>query len=113
MGIWKNYDVDENKEYYVALLQESSGRRSYELCEKGMNPKSKYAVLRTKYVPYELLFRRDLEAIGSSVGLTNDEVFYIDPHGIWLTETEALALQTDEEIEVPWLNGIPAVFPSR
>ena len=110
---WKRSDVLDGKRYYVALCQSSSGRRYYELCELGSAPLSGDAVLLTAEVPNSLLAARQYEAISNTVLLTNGRRFYVEAHGIWLTDDELEALDADWERQVPWLNGIPASFPPK
>jgi hypothetical protein len=110
---WKRRDVLDGKRYYVALCQCTSGHRYYELCEVASAPSSKEAVLLTAEVPNSLLAACNYEAISNTVPLTNGRRFYVEAHGVWLTEDEVGALGRDEEREIPWLNGIAATFPPK
>jgi len=111
--MWKNYEVDESKEYYVALVQNPSGSRKYELCEKGNCPSNSGAAFETEIVPYKLLFRRDFIGISKAIKLKNGKGFYVDAHGVWYTEEETKALDEDDEGDIPWLNGIPPLLAPR
>ena len=110
---WKRKDVHDTSRYYVALCQSEHGHRYYELCEVGTQPVSPDAVLQTHEVPNPLLVARNFRAISDAVKLTNGRRFYVEAHGVWLTEEEFEALEEDEEREVPWLNGIAASFPPK
>lgn len=113
MAIWKNYEVDEGKKYYVALIQDPDGGRTYELVEKGHQPKSNHAVLKTEIVPYQLLFWRRMKEISETVVLTNGEHFCVDAHNVWFTNKEAEALNEDDEGYIPWLNNKPPLLAPR
>lgn len=113
MSLWKNYEVDEGKRYFVALTQSKCGKRSYELCEMGANPVGEDVVFTTEVVPYELLFWRRIPDIADTVKLTNGKRFYVEAHNVWFTEEEAMALDEDDEGDIPWLNGIPPQLPPK
>ena len=110
MALWKNYEVNEEKQYFVALIQSSDGERSYELCEAGVRPVSEDVVFTTEIVPYELLFWRRIQEISETIKLTNGKRFYVEAHNVWFTEEEVLALDDDSD-DVPWVNGIPPTLP--
>jgi len=109
--MWKRSDVLEGKRYFVALVQEPSGRRSYELCELGETPRSPQVVLATNEVPWELLKRGDLLGIAEHVTLNDGRPYSTEAHGVWFTPEEGEAWNKGEE--VPWLNGLPPLLPPR
>ena len=109
--MWKNYDVDEGKEYTVALCQSSNGRRYFDLVEIGTVYANAEMVAMTAKIPYDLLFRRDFEGIVSHSNFINGMQFGVDPHGIWLTSTEIKEFQKGiSHDQIKWLNGIPPNF---
>ena len=109
--MWKRSDVLEGRRYYLALLQERSGRRSYELCEVGAQPASPTAVLTTQEVPRDLLLRGDICGIAELVKLSDGRQYSTEAHGIWFTPEEGAALDNDEEVQ--WLNGLAPLLPPR
>lgn len=67
------------------------------------------AVLVTDVVPLDLLLRRDVIGISEIVKLDSGSPFFVDAHGLWLTEVEWNALDGDFA-SVPWLNGLQPRF---
>ncbi|SEL50831.1 hypothetical protein SAMN05444354_106254 [Stigmatella aurantiaca] len=112
--MWKRSSVVKGRSYYVALCQGKDGQRYYELCEVDAHPQSTDAIFYTQPVPHELLLKGDYEGISQAVQLTNGCSFAVEAHGIWLTEEEIAVLEGDEDEEnVPWLNGLPPIFPPK
>jgi hypothetical protein len=108
--MWLRVDVDESKEYRVALCQLENGKRYYKLFANGEQPPSE-SVFATEIVPTDLLFRRDFIGISEAVKLSNGLPFGVESHGIWLTKEECDALEADNDwSSVPWINGLPPHF---
>lgn len=111
--MWKRTELDKNKEYFLSLCQKSNGDRYFSLHEVGENVETE-AQFTTETVPFELLFKLDLEDISESVSLINGKTFGVDAHGIWLYQNEMEALMNDvAEDQVPWVNGLPPNFALR
>lgn len=56
-------------------------------------------------MPTDLLLRRDFNGISKSVHVVGGKQYWVDAHGVWFTVEEVSALE--EELEVPWVNGVP------
>lgn len=67
--MWLRSDIDESKQYQVALCQESSGRRVFRLVVAGSSAPSDTALL-TEVVPTALLLQRNFHGIARTVRTT-------------------------------------------
>lgn len=112
--MWKVADVQDGKRYRLGLIQEKGGARRFFLREDAELIEPSDSALTTEIVANDLLRCRDLIRISESVSLTGGDRFYVDPHGVWLTEREfdALSRRISDD-EVPWLNGVCPRFPPR
>jgi hypothetical protein len=106
--MWLRNDIDQTKEYSLALCQKPDGARSFALWVAG-TPTPPLAVLLTETVPLDLLLRRDVIRISEVVKLSSGVPFFVDSHGRWLTNAEWNALNGDFA-SVPWLNGLKPRF---
>jgi len=106
--MWLRNDIDQTKEYSLALCQKPDGARSFALWVAG-TPTPPLAVLLTETVPLDLLLRRDVIRISEVVKLSSGVPFFVDSHGRWLTNAEWNALDGDFA-SVPWLNGLSPRF---
>lgn len=106
--MWLRNEIDQTKEYRLALCQKPDGGRSFALYAAGTQLPS-MAVLVTEIVPLDLLLRRDVIGISEGVKLNSGVPFFVDAHGLWLTEDEWNALNGDFA-SVPWLNGLQPCF---
>ena len=89
--IWSRTEVDESKEYVLLLLKNESGLREFELREKlkkNEKVKDSKCIYITNIIPYDLLWRGDLNGIAETVKLENGESFHFDSLGNWGTEEE-------------------------
>lgn len=111
--MWKRSDVVEGKRYCLSLNQFPSGHRTFTLHEVDASYLPPEAKLVTREVPNELLFRGGVDVISKSVLTTEGRSFFVDAHGVWLTEEELDALESDEDVEVPWLNGLAPHFAPK
>lgn len=112
--MWKLTEIQSDKTYRLALVQAENGSRTFQLHDNGEGINSSIKVLLTEVVPSELLVKRSLKNISDSVPLVGGERFYVDAHGIWLTEAEMKAITEDkEDDEIPWLNGMAPNFAPR
>lgn len=110
--MWNFSDIRDNHRYFLALTQLSTGRRRVVLCD--VDEARPDAALFTEVLSNELLLTRDLERISEQAPLLGGGRFFVDAHGVWLTEEEMCALEDDkDDYDVPWLNGIPPVFAPR
>lgn len=109
--MWKRSEVDPSKKYQVALCASPSGSRSHALhpLEHGVPPEN--TVFLTEVVPTDLLLRRDFNGISKAVRIDGGKQYWVDAHGVWLTMEEVSALE--EELEVPWVNGMPPCFAPK
>lgn len=70
-------------------------------------------VFVTERVPLPLLRRRDLIEISKAVLLEGGGKYYVDAHGIWFVESEAL--QRNEKVPfsgVQWVTATPPKLPT-
>ena len=110
--MWSVSDIQDGHQYVLALTQSSTGRRRFVLKDVGADEPE--AVFFTEVVPNALLLTRHLKKIAEQVLLKTGKRFFVDAHGIWLTEEEMAALMDDkDESEVPWLNNIPPNFAPK
>lgn len=109
--MWLRSEVDQTKEYRVALCQKPNGARNFSLLEFGTSLPAN-AVLVTEVVPMDLLLRGNLIGISKAVKLESGTPFFVDAHGLWLTQEELHALE-DDASEVPWLNGLYPGFAPK
>ncbi len=111
--MWLRAEVDESKEYRVALCQQANGKRHYKLLAIG-EPAPSESVFVTEIVPTDLLLRRDFIGISEAVKLSNGQPFGVESHGIWLTKEECGALEADNDwSNIPWINGLPPHLPPK
>jgi hypothetical protein len=103
--LWKRDEIDENKQYKLALTHSPNGYRDFYLVPTDSHDLPEHCVLVTEPVPTELLLSRNPFAISEAVRLENGQRFSVDAHLVWFTEDEHTAWLRDEEI--PWLNGMP------
>jgi hypothetical protein len=112
--MWLRGDVDESKEYQVALCQSASGRRSYALHPASAKTLPPDTVFLTQAVPTRLLLQRNFGGISKAVLLTNGKSFGVEAHGVWFTQEECAALDRGEDWEtMPWLNGVAPNLPQK
>lgn len=111
--MWSSANIDQSQEYRIALCQAPDGARTHVLQIATVAQTPEHAVFMTTVVPTELLLRSNLRAISKAVTLTNGQRYWVDPHGVWLTLEELDALESDDESEVPWVNGLPALFAPK
>jgi len=113
--MWKIYDVDRTKEYYLQLCENLNNHcRYFVLTEKNTNLNNPFVIFTTEIVPHELLLKRNLRIISETVKLSNGKSFSIDAHGVWLTEEETKAFSDGVCFDkTPWLNGTPPHFAPK
>lgn len=112
--MWKPSDVQNGKSYYLALVQSETGDRDFLLQEGNMDQIASGTVFSTEPVPNELLIKRNLKKISESILLVSGEHFYVDAHGIWITDSEMSAIMEDkDDDEVPWVNGMAPNFAPK
>lgn len=112
--MWKRADVAEGRDYQLALVQLGDGKRMYKLCEVGQSDEVDGRVFLTAVVPRELLLRGDLHSIASAVKLTDGTSYGVEAHGMWLTSEECAAFERDVTwSDMPWLNGLAPILPSK
>ncbi len=109
--MWKRSDIDPSKKYQVALCASQGGCRSYALHSVGHTVPPENTVFLTEVVPTDLLLRRDFKGISKAVRIVGGMHYRVDAHGVWLTMEEVGALE--EELEVPWVNGMPPKFAPK
>lgn len=112
--MWKSTEINANTSYRLLLIQEENGSRIFLL--KNSNEESLIAknIFPTEIIENEFLKKRNLKKISENFRLIDGSRFYVDAHGIWLTDSEMNAIMEDkEDDEIPWLNGKPPNFASK
>ena len=114
LNMWKSTEINDNASYRLLLIQEENGYRRFVLKisnEETFIAKNSFL---TECIDNELLKKRNLRKISEKFRLIDGSRFYVDAHGIWLTESEMNAITDDkEDDEIPWLNGMPPNFASK
>ncbi len=103
MKIWSVSDIEEGKEYRLLLCQSAEGKRYFQLIdvESTAEPDSVFA--KTTLIDNDLLMKRNLIEISKICTLVNNERFYVDPHGMWITQNETDQLSAGVDFfEVKW-----------
>lgn len=111
--MWKVSDIKNGKNYVLTLIQSDVGARKIHLQEYDFKNENSEVIFVTEVIPQDLLIKRNIEKISELILLTNGERFYVDAHGIWLTQTEMNALESDELIDIPWVNGMSPNFAPK
>jgi 8-oxo-dGTP pyrophosphatase MutT (NUDIX family) len=112
--MWLRGDVDEKKEYQVALCQRLDGKRYYSLHSSGQLNLPADTVFLTEVVPTNLLLSRYFAGISEVVPLKGGKRFFVEAHGVWFTEEEWKALDRDVNWhDVEWLNGLAPILPPK
>jgi len=89
--IWKRTEVDKNKQYVLLLLKNDNNLREFELREydkRNEKVENSRCVYTTKIIPFDLLWRQDLDGIAETVKLETDKPFNFDSLGNWGTQEE-------------------------
>ena len=115
--IWRVSDVNENEQYRLHLCQSKEGERFFRLViinsDIDNNPPSD-TILISELVPNVLLRKRDLISISESVMLNNKQRFFVDAHGIWLSDSELREINSGLNFdEIQWLTGRAPIFLPR
>jgi hypothetical protein len=115
--IWRSSDVSRNSQYKLHLCQSNDGKRFFRLIEvesdADKNPQDD-VFLVSQVVPNHLLEKRDVQLISESVVLSNGRSFFVDAHGVWLTETEAQEIDLGVTFEkIKWITDSVPKFASR
>lgn len=113
--MWKRADVDPAGQYRLLLTQAPSGARAFVLQSlDDAPPEAANLYAFTEQVPHGLLLNRDLRGISETVRLGNGKPFFLDAHGVWVTQEEMAAiLERKRDHEIPWLNGIRPLWAPR
>lgn len=109
--MWQRSDIDPSKNYQVALCASQGGSRTHALHSVECTVPPDNTVFLTEVAPTDLLLRRDFEGISKAVCIVGGMQYRVDAHGVWLTMDEVGALE--EELEVPWVNGVPPNFAPK
>lgn len=115
--IWRATDVHDGCQYKIDLCYSLDGRRSLRLrsTQEGTVQDSDLTVVFTsQVVPNDLLRRRDIVSIAEQIPLENGAPFFLDAHGVWLSESESE--QFDAGVEwnkMQWDTKSPPLFPPR
>jgi hypothetical protein len=103
MKIWSVSDIEEGKQYRLHLCQSAEGKRYFRLvdAQSSLNSEEKFA--ETMPVDSGSLIQRNLMEISKNCTLINHERFYVDPHGMWITQNEADQLSKGVDFfDVKW-----------
>jgi hypothetical protein len=113
--IWRYADVDEKKSYRLGLCQSSDGVRGYKLVEinDGETFKPRDDIyLFTEPVQTDMLKLRNLKAISNKIRLSDGQAFFVDSHGVWITESEKEQMKSGKKhSDIDWITGVPPKFP--
>ena len=111
--MWKRTEIAEGHRYRLALCQDEDRRRYFSLIDvTKCSGRTSRVYFETAEVPSDLLKRGDLIAIADEVLLQSGDSFYVDAHGIWLTERECKGLMSGRRLdEIPWSTRVPPRFP--
>ena len=115
--IWSRSDVKESEQYRLHLCESKEGNRFYRLVaigsEEDKTPQED-ALLITGPVPHDLLKRGDLISISETVPLNNGQPYFVEAHGMWLTEAEVRDMDANvNDSEIHWAGGRVPNFPPR
>lgn len=103
MKIWSISDTNKEKRYCLYLCQSEEGNRYFQLAETESHFIPENAFAKTKTIDNEILMKRNLITISKNFTLTNNENFYVDPHGMWITQHESDQLNNGVDFfEVKW-----------
>jgi hypothetical protein len=112
--IWSVSDIQEDKSYRLELCQSSDGKRTFKLVESDSKVKDDEVYYRTAIVNNDLLVRRSLIAISKAINLETGDSFYVDPHGMWVTQRESDQLESGVDFfEVEWETKEPPSVARR
>lgn len=116
MKIWQLSEVLDDAVCRLVLCQSMEGRRYYRLAEEGRGSEvsGADAVFTTDIVPNELLRSRNLGAISEATRLEGGRRYFVDAHGVWLTEEERGQLFSGTPFsKIVWSAASPPVFAPR
>lgn len=112
--IWRASDVIEGEQYKVELCQSESGKRSLRLkpLQADVTDSQDWVVVFvSQVVPNDLLRRGDIISISEQVPLENGRPFFMDAHGIWLSEGESEQIDAGVSlVEIKWDTQTPPKF---
>ena len=113
--IWRASDVMDGHQYKVELCHSVDGKRSLRLrplhASEGSAVPGDAVIFVSQVVPNDLLRRRDVISISEQVPLENGQPFYVDAHGMWLTEAESAQIDAGVDLaEIQWSTKSPPRF---
>ena len=112
--IWRVSDVIEGEQYKVELCQSANGRRLLRLkpvCDETTDAPDLTVVYVSQVVPNDLLRRGDIISISEQVLLENGRPFFMDAHGIWLSESESEQIDAGVSLsQIRWVTKVPPKF---
>ena len=115
--MWLLSDLNADKVYCLGLCQDLDGTRFFQLAplhERECYVNDPRVFNWTRTVPMELLRKRNLSAIAQEVSLESGQKFFVDAHGVWLTEKEFEQLKQGIGFEeVKWSTGTGPQNPMR
>lgn len=107
--VWRISDINDVTEYKLHLCESKEGDRFYRLTavESHLaNDQLDDVVFTTIKVSNDLLRRRSLLKISELFLLENGQPFFVDAHGMWLTESEVKEMDADVDFnDIHWATG--------
>lgn len=113
--IWRASEVMDGYQYKIELCHSAEGKRSLRLRPLYMDESSGTSgdtvVFVSQIVPNDLLRRRDVISISEQIPLEDGQPFFVDAHGMWLTEAESAQIDEGVDLsEVQWATKPPPKF---
>lgn len=109
--LWSSSDIKDDKRYCLDLCYADEGDRFFQLVEYGSDKPSNNVFARTEIVDNTLLKKRGTSKISRETLLNSGDRFYVDPHGVWITQNEDRQLKSGVEFRlVEWETGKEPVF---
>jgi len=105
--MWNDSEIDEDNQYVLLLLEDSTGRRYIELSKPEEVATARLGnpdfIFSTAVVPHHLIAKRNLPRISEEVTLADGSAFYFDAHSIWFTMEEVEDIHQDRPVR--WVRG--------
>lgn len=115
--IWRISDVNDGTEYKLHLCESKEGDRFYRLVSIDsdfVGDRLGDVIFSTATVSNDLLKRRSLLMISKQIPLENDQPFFVEAHGMWLTESEVREMDADVNFnDIHWATGRIPNFPPK
>jgi hypothetical protein len=115
--IWQRSEINDHENYRLHLCQSDEGKRFFRLIKIGTVSETtpqKDVYFISAPVPNNLLKMGDVIAISEVVRLDNGDAYFVDDHGIWLTDSECKQMDSGLKFnEIQWVTDRAPKFPPR